>query len=54
MSKFLWNVLKISGGANAPPGCAPESSTLICCDDSKHSTTSKLYSPWGVFESGLK
>jgi len=26
MSKFLWNVLKISGGANAPnaaPGCAP-------------------------------
>jgi len=22
MSKFLWNVLKISGGENAPPGCA--------------------------------
>jgi len=28
MSKFLWNVLKISGGTNAPnatPGCAPVS-----------------------------
>jgi len=24
MSKLLWNALKISGGANAPPpGCAP-------------------------------
>jgi len=23
MSKLLCNVLKISGGANAPPGCAP-------------------------------
>jgi len=28
MPKFLWNVLKISGGANTPntsPGCAPVS-----------------------------
>ena len=31
MSKLLCNVVKISGGANAPHGCAPDANDQMPC-----------------------
>jgi len=51
MSKLLCNVLKISGGVNAPPGCAPDVNCLkICTNSVNNSLKFKLLS---VFTSVL-
>jgi len=49
MSKLLCNVLKISGGANAPPGCAPGSG-----DDSEaeYLFSAKAFSSQAQFKKG--